>query len=310
MICINFIGLTNNMRKIILILSLISTCFFVNAQDQKEETKEYYMSLKSFRQIVTDTVDIDHLDYIINNGDTLVPYKRQLGKGDNDLKNVKYILKDTTFLSIYKHIAYRSINDKDPRHRYWKDEIVVYFGETVPKGHQRFLKRFIRKNLSDINHLKIKTTRTIEQSNFIIYYDGGFEYEGRFKNDYAKRKNYYTYWNDGKINKVVLKLIPEFYNGDKAILSDLVRGLITNLGYFNRVAYLDCNSIFSNCQNLIENLSQLDKEILKYHYSYGFCVGMTLDFFEEQDATAREFYRLNPESDYPVLYHPENFPKN
>ncbi len=302
-----YIGRNISMRRFFIIIMLICVSNNVCAQIPTGNDKDYYMSLKTFRGKVSDTISLEHLRYRIIKGDTVIPYKRSFGKDSLDLNKVKYILKDTTFLDIYKSIAYRSVDKNEPRHRFWSDDIIIYFGESVSNYYQRKMRKFIRNNLMNIKHLNIKTTHKLENSNFVIYFDGDFEYEGRLKGNYKKRMNYHTYWTGSDIDKVTLKLIPKFYSGKDAILADLLRGFVINLGYFNKSSELGCDSVFSNCYELVEDLNVIDKEILTYHYSRGFCVGMDLKSFEEQDASAREFYKYNEDSNYYVLFRKDRF---
>jgi hypothetical protein len=297
------------MRKFLVILTLLLVSQWSTSQDSLIPKEEFYMSIKSFRQQVTDTMNLEYINYIIRDGDTLIPYRRTVNETDELIK-AKYILKDTTFLNIYKSIAFRSNKTNDPKHRFWKDEIKLFFGKSVPRKHQRFLMRFIKRNLNDIENLNITKTKKLEDSNFIIYYDGDFEYENKFENDYTSRVLYQINWNNNRINKSRIKLYPEFFNKEEQLLGELARTFINNLGYFYESSQLGCDSMFSDCTQPVERLSKIDKEILKYHYSYGFCVGMSLESFEEQDNMAREFYRLNPGSDYFILFRRDDFVEN
>ena len=303
----NYFGRNIKMRVLLIIVILTWLSNGIRAQNPNQYGEDYFMSLKTFREKVSDTISLDHLRYKIVKGDTVVPYKRSFGKDSLELNKVRYILKDTTFLDIYKSIAYRSVDKNEPRHRFWSDDIIIYFGKSVSNYYKRKLKKFIRLNLNDIPNLNIKTTNNLEKSNFVIYFDGDFEYEGRLKNNYKHRINYRTYWTGSDIDKVNLKLIPEFYTGKNAILADLIRGFVINLGFFNKSSELGCDSVFSNCYELVEDLTAIDKEILTYHYSRGFCVGMDLESFEEQDAAAREFYKYNEGSNFYVLFRKDRF---
>jgi hypothetical protein len=295
-------------KKYLFILSLILLIQTIDAQTPPTDSKDYYMSIASFREKVSDTLDISKMRMVIRNGDTLVPYGLTWIEKEH-LTKKKYILKDTTFLNLYKSVAFRAISTYKPQHRYWNEDISIYFGESVPKKHRRYLKRFIKKNLGDLDHLSITTTRNLDASNFVIYYDGDFEYDGRFYNDYSKRTRYHSYWKGSVITKVNIKLIPEFFNNEELLLSELLRTFVINLGYFNESYKLGCESVFSNCVEPVKELTLLDKELIKHHYSYGFCIGVNLQTFEEQDDEAREFYRYNPDSEFFVLLRKDNLKK-
>lgn len=298
MIFIKYIRLNNLLKYIVFFLLLTVTKELAGQDIPQSQT--LYMTLANFRSKLPDSIDIDKLNYIIRGNDTLVPYKRTYDK--DKFERHKYILKDTTFISLYKEIAFRALKGENSKHRYWDEEIKLFFGKSVPKKHIRYLLSFIKKNLKEVENLNVSRTNKVEDSNFIIYYQGDFEYEGRFVNNLDKPCEYYSYWTRNTINRVSLKITPEYYANEKFLLSELLRNFIINLGYFNKLSTLDCSSIFSDCPEIITELSLLDREILKYHYSYYFCVGMDLKFFEEQNLMAREFYRVNPDSDYFVLY--------
>lgn len=290
----------NMSEKQLFIICLTLLVQSIYAQNPPKDSKDNYMSIDSFRKKFSDTLDTSKMAVVIRNGDTLVPYRISWSDKENLIKK-KYILKDTTFVTLYKSIAFRAISNSKPQHMYWKEDISIFFGKSVPKKHQRYLKRFIKKNLGDLEHLSISTTNNLDASNFVIYYDGDFEYEGRFYNDYSNRTLYYSYWKNNRIGRVNMKLTPEFFNSEELLLSELIRTFVINLGYFNESTKLGCESVFSNCIEPIKELTLIDKELIKHHYSYGFCVGVNLQTFEEQDDEAREFYRLNPDSDYYVL---------
>lgn len=305
----NITSVRNSMKKALLFLTLLMVIQISYSQKPVQNDADYYMSLKSFRNLATDTINIKYIKYIVRNGDTLVPYSSSVVENE-DLIRTKYILKDTTFLNIYKSIAYRATGNYDPQHRFWKNDIIIFFGESVPRKHRRFLMNFIKENLGDVKNLNISKTRKLEDSNFIIYYDGDFEYENKFEGDYSNRINYQTNWISNRIVKSRIKMIPEFFNNEELLLSELLRTFVINLGYFNNSKTLGCRSIFSNCMEPIQKLSAIDLEIIKYHYSYGFCVGMNLGSFMEQDDMAREFYRLNPGRDYFVLFRKDDLKKD
>jgi hypothetical protein len=63
---------------------------------------------------------------------------------------------------------------------------------------------------------------------------------------------------------------------------------IKSLGYFNLIKDFDCESYFSDCYSANKKLTELDIELLKYHYSYGICKGTSLETFEEQHKKAKE----------------------
>ena len=142
---------------------------------------------------------------------------------------------------------------------------------------------------SQVDSLNISEVKKVENSNYIVYYFGDFDYDPRMTN--YKKTNYYMYWKNNQIYRCTIKLDAEKYFSKKLRLDKLKEYFVKTLGQFYHINDFGCESYFSNCFSENKKLTTLDIELIKYHYSYGICKGTSLETFEDQHKRAKEILK-------------------
>ncbi len=282
-------------KKILLILLLISS-FFSYSQHTKglkktEHLRTVYMKIKDYKnKYKKQLTKTDSLNFKIINNDTLIKvtnYKSPKGVP------VDYEFKDSLFLNYYKKIAFNHKNDSvssKTKMIYWKKPIKIYFSKSIKgKTKKSFLKftSYLSKNIDSLN---ISEVRKVENSNYIIYYKGDFEYESRMYN--YKNTDYYMYWNgNNQIYKCALKIDSENNFNEKLRLYNMKDYFFRSLGNFKLSNEFKCESFFSNCYSNQKRITNFDLALIKYHYSYGICKGTDLKTFEEHHKKAKKIMK-------------------
>lgn len=249
-----------------------------------------YISLSYFKKSGISITQKDSANFRYHNGDTLVPVPDdfEIPQDKNKVK-VPYEAKDSAFLEIYKNVVYGTDESpKDPLFmRYWKDSVKVYFEPSVPVSHADDLMKFALKISKDIDSLNIKRVYTVDDSNYRIYYLNS-EYNTDFEPRIVNKSGYYLHWNGrNEIYKTDLKINTGQTDNDNYIFELLKFQFFRSLGYFRSSKKLDCRSYLSACR-VPRQLTNIDLELLKYHYSYGVCKGVNLEDFEELHSKFRK----------------------
>jgi len=292
------------MKRSFYLIIAIFVSFYSFGQDTiNRHLSEKYVSLSLYKERFGDTSDTTVFRY--QDGDTLIkvpsdwdPFK------DKKYVKVEYEPKDSTFLSIYKNVVYNTHKGNGAKEcmRYWKNEIKIYFDESVPTSHAKELMQFTRELSGDIDSLTISQNFIPEKANYLVYFlnsEHQTDYEPRIENS---KGGYYISWNgkqqiyDGK-----LKINTELVKSDKYQLQLLKFHFLKSLGYFKSSNQLDCSSYFSAC-NTQRKLSSKDLEILKYHYSYGVCKGTDLKNFIELTTSMNKKLEEDPKAKLYVLH--------
>lgn len=265
--------------------------FLLNAQHHIDTNVvvKSYMPIKLYKENYTrNLTKNDTLNFRIKDNDTLVLITDDIkSKG----RVVPYEPKDSTFLYYYKKVAFNhKDNDfsKNTSMKYWKSDIKIYFSPSVTNKTKNNLMSFAKEISKNIDSLNIYQVKHIEESNYIIYYFGDYEYEPKMVN--YKSSDYYIYWNKNRINRGSIKLDTKKFFNEKLIQHKLREFFIQSIGHFKLIDDFDCESYFSDCYAPDKKLTALDLEILSYHYSYGICKGTSLEIFEEQHKNAQEIY--------------------
>ena len=293
------------MNRTLLILTLCVGLNLVNGQHTTTESE--MIPIKDFIKLTGMSLkDIPIESMIFKDNDTLMRVQFK-DNPNQDLISVPYDYRSKKFTDLYKKVAFKDPNVKDTfagKMRYWKDEMRIYFSDEVSRTDKKGLTDFALQIAEKVDSLKIRVVKNIEEPNYIVYYKNHYEYESRMG---SRAVDFYMHWNGGFINKAALRVDADTYFNEELRLKQLKRYFIKTLGYFENTNELDCNSYFSTCVNVDGELSQLDIELLQYHYSYGFCKGVTLDVYQRQLESA-EIFRDKPHA-YSVAHYKSLFAK-
>lgn len=281
--------MTKSLTITILLLILVQV---VKAQTpQQQKNVQIRMSLKHYKaKYKTPLTAKDTLNFVYVDNDTLVIVKDYVRKPG---ASVPYQYKDSTFLNVYKTLAFNHYKDsvsKNTTMKYWKDDIAIFFSKSVDKKVKKQFMAYAENTLQHIDSLSIKEVKKVEDSNYVIYYNGDYEYESRLSK-YTK-SDYYMHWNNkNQINRLSIRLIKEDFFNPKLRLRELKMYFIKSLGHFKLNRNIDNNHFFSGSYDNEYQLSNFDIEILKYHYSYGICKGTNLETFENQHEKAKDLLK-------------------
>lgn len=274
--------------KSIIFLCLFATSFLSYSQSNTVKLTRAYISLKEYKKKYNKPLTAnDSLNFLIKNNDTLVLLKDyEKPKGTS----VTYIPKDSIFLRHYSYSAFRLKDidslDKQQKMYYWKQPIKIYFAENISKSVKKDFLKFANDISNPIDSLSIQKVNKIEDSNFVIFSNEDYNFEPRIKENGT---DYYISWNgNNQIYKGAVKINKTLFFNDILFLNALKEYFLRSLGHFNLSKYLDCNSYFSNCYSKDKTFSSMDKELLKYHYSYGICKGTDYETFMNQHKRAKE----------------------
>jgi hypothetical protein len=275
------------MKQPTVLIALILFTSIVFAQTHTDTIVRRYMPIKMYKARYNQPLTkIDSLNFRFIDEDTLVLLKDQtMPKG----VRVPYEYKDSTFLNYYKKVAFHHKNDsfsEKTSMKYWKNDIKIFFSRSVSKKTKKDFLSFVEQIDNVVDSLHIKEVKNIEDSNYAIYYFGDYDYEPRMSN--YTTSNYYISWKQNKIYRGAVRLDKSALFGDALIQYKMRELFLQSLGYFKLIDDFECHSYFSNCYSPNKNLTSLDLELLKYHYSYGICKGTDLKTFDEQHARAKE----------------------
>lgn len=283
------------MKTIVTVIVLI---FAISINAQEENTTKHkntthvkhsrtLMPLKYYKKKFNKALTKqDSLEFVYKDSDTFVVLKNYTPKG----VRVLYEYKDATFLDLYTKVAFKFEHDSlknDATMKYWKDDINIYFAKEIPKKSKKNFLNFANTLVKQVDSLQLNEVKRIEDSNYIVYYSGGFEYESRMENYNAS--DYYMFWNGkNQIYKLAMRIkIDDLFN-EKLRLIEMKRLFFQSLGYFQFNTELDCSNYFSGCYDENSEISELDIALLKYHYSYGICKGTDYDTFMMQHKKTKE----------------------
>ena len=219
-------------------------------------------------------------------------------------KNRNFEYRDSAFLQLYRTVAFhpsKMTKEGKVYHKYWKKPLKIYVSPSVPKGSKKYLQKLAAELSSGIDSLKIGFVNELNDANFVVFSNGDFDYEPKI----AGKSDYYLYWNGkNQIYKAYIK-VDQKVAFNEVLLNNLIReNFIATLGYFTLTDKLKCENIFANCFAPDKSISSLDKELLKYHYSYGVCKGIDLETFNDLHKRANEQKKNNPRSVFQVV-HPD-----
>lgn len=263
-----------------------------------QQLSRAYMPLWQYKKMHKEAITKkDSINFIFKEKDTLILISDKDFYQHKKGINVAYEPKDSTFLEIYKDIVYKKHDSygnirkgKKEYMRLWKKPLKIYFAPKLDKHYKRAIKKAV-KDLSSIDSLKISFVEDLNKSNYIIYQiddKNSYQYSNNLKTN--KYIDYYIKWDKGRISdaKLEINLIENSTIDKKENTTILLQNFYQTLGRFFTTSKLPCNSMFSSCNSSKKELTSLDFEIIKYHYSYGICKFTNLKTFEENHTHAKE----------------------
>lgn len=269
---------------------------------------KYYVPISHYKQMGNTLTAQDSLNFMFRNNDTLVLVDQSFLKSSEKEKiKVEYEPRDSSFLEIYKNVVYgKHLKGVKPTEtmRWWKDDVKILFDPTVPQSHRLELMNFAEKISADIDSLTVYEVKDRSNANYFVYYqdtEEGFDHEPRIR---GKSGGYFINWNEKQeLYRGVLKVNSFIYDQPDNLVNALKYHFFGSLGRFYRTKEVSCKSYFSDC-SVNRKVTPLDLELLKYHYSYGVCKGVTLEDFEKLHRTMQEKLKEDPTARLYVV-HPE-----
>lgn len=261
----------------------------------KTEQKRTFIPLsvypKKFKSNLTQE-DISNL--LIRDNDTLVMISNKdfYRKGIS----VPYEPKDSAFLELYKDIVFlkykNSKNSSKPLMRHWKGPLNIFITKNIHSKVRNKLKKFATYLNKEVDSLHIRFVNKLEKSNYVIYgvnSDEDYIYEPKIK---TKTLDYYVHWNKRQeIYNARLQIDTRAYKTRKKLLTETLRLFVSSLGHFNWTYKLPKENYFSAFPFSDKAFTKVDLELLKYHYSYGICKGVSFKIFEETHQRAQEIFK-------------------
>src|SRR5690606_28611732 len=99
------------------------------------------------------------------------------------------------------------------------------------------------------------------------------------------------YWDrNQRIYDCKLQINSNAYKNKEDLILEAKKLFVGTLGHFNKTNLLPKESILSSIYFKNKTFTNIDLEILKYHYSYGICKGTDLNTFEEQHGNAKKIF--------------------
>lgn len=294
------------MKFFFTVLFLLVGIFTMQAQHPTSDTiRHMYITLKGYKLTYkTPLTKQDSLNFRFRENDTLVLINPAT-MSRNGI-TVPYEYKDESFLGYYKKTAFRGSGvdsvDQKQAMRYWKDPIKIYFSKSVSRKTKKEFMALAKEVSQQVDSLQISEVKKVEESNYVVYFFGDYEYDALMKNN--TYTDYYLHWNNkNQIYRCGLKIDPKTFYNEALRASKLKELFVGTLGHFKFINDLGCESYFSDCYSHNKQLTNLDLELLKYHYSYGICKGTSLHDFEVQHEKAKgvlkdhniliDFFHLN-----------------
>lgn len=280
------------MKNSLSFIFFLSIVLLGQAQTKTKHTlRKRYITIEDYQKRYNKPLTKkDSLNMIEKDG-----FKLVLIEDSNDVvkngKSVPYEYKDSTFLAQYTKIGFTHRNNTysdSTTSKYWKQPIKLFFDKNIPNKTKKSFVKFAKNIISQVDSLSVLTVNKIEDSNYIIYYSNGYNYESNLNN--SKNSDYYIYWKNkgSKIYKGAIKINKDKLFNETLRLNKMKSHFILSLGYFSYNKTLDCENFFSGCYQNEVYLSDFDLEILKYHYSYGICKGTYISTFNEQHKRAKK----------------------
>lgn len=284
--------------KVPITFLLIFICSVVFSQEvpEKKSIQTYYLPLKEYKKLGKELTKQDIRDFGFHNGDTLVkmPPDYVPQKNENQFQ-LNYEYRKPEFLEIYKEVVFRN----DSQHlRLWEKELKMFFDPSIPQKHRNAIRHLAEGLSGAVDSLKISEVEKREDANFHLYYTNSrdtLNYEPQLKNS---KSGYWVYWdNRNRLERGFIKINTDSIKNPAYQIANLKHHFFYSLGMFNSSNLFKPNAYLSN-SNKIRNLTALDMEILKYHYSYAKPNGVDKNGFEKFHREIQEIHQKDPSAKF------------
>jgi len=269
-----------------LIILLVHTTY---SYSQHTIPKTGYIEKETFDYFKKNNPDLDSLGYKIDESKIMIEVNNNqfmeiFNKYLAAKVSVPYEKKDTKFLDIYKEVVYRtnltSKKENKLKMRFWKDTIKVYFNKLIPKNQQDSLMNFAYKLSKEVDSLNVKQVYNKDDSNYFIYYINQKQ-DSNYDESIPENSGYYLYWKNNYIYDAKIQHDLSTQKNEEVFNIALLKYYFFNsLGHFSYSDKVEPKSYLSK-SNKLRELTEIDLEILKYHYSYGSFKRVDLKTFEE-----------------------------
>lgn len=240
----------------------------INCFSQKS-TNEICRSYKSIKDVKDQNITLKNAIFLKH--DTLIVSKKIIANSYRvNFKNL-----DTILLNEYKNIVFgkekhrlRYSKEKKTIKR-WNSVIKVYFDKSVSKYLKNELNSLFKELNKNIELLKITVVTSKETSNYFIYSINSKKNVELYPNIKSKAGVAYNFLKNGHniIYSGALRINTSiFYNKDQQSLK-MKELFIGSLGIFNKSTSLPCDSYLSDCYSINKELTKIDIDLLKIHYT-------------------------------------------
>ena len=292
------------MKKVLFLFSFLMA-FQGYCQDslQKQESRRF-LSIDQVRKNNIPMTAQDSLNWVFFENDTLVPVDQFPSEAKNQVK-FPYEPREEEFLKLYKQAVFGHTEEyqKKSTLKIWKDGLRFYFDPSVPETHRKKLLDFSEKIASGIDSLKITEVQERANSNFLIFYrnsEEDLDQEPRVTNE--RSSGYYVNWNSyHQLTHGAIKINAYQIEHEDHQLNLLKYHFFKALGYFHFSPEISCKSYLSGCP-VKREITPIDLEILKYHYSYGMCKGINLKTFEDIHKNAKAALQKHPKARFYLVH--------
>ena len=287
--------------KVQITFLLVFICMAVFSQEipEKKSGQTYYLPLKEYKKLGNELTQQDIRDFRFHQGDTLIkmPLDYVPQKDENKFQ-LNYEYRKPKFLEIYKEVVFR--NDRQ-RLRLWEKEIKMFFDPSIPEKHRNAI-RYLAQGLSGaVDSLKISEVEKREDANYHLYYTNSKDtvnYEPQLKNT---KSGYWVYWDKrNRLERGFIKIDTDSIKNPVYQIANLKYQFFYSLGMFNNSNQFKSNAYLSN-SNKIRNLTALDMEILKYHYSNDKPNGVDKKGFEKFHREIQEIHQKDPSAKFYII---------
>ncbi|GAA0746121.1 hypothetical protein [Gaetbulibacter jejuensis] len=263
------------MKNLFLILFVLISSISIGQNNLDINRK--YVSIKSLKN--SKNINLKNAIYLEN--DTLVVEKSiPMGEFEVDFGDF-----DPEFIEHYKDAVFgnketRRKNFKLSHVKLWTSDIKVYFDKSVDKKTKKELSSFFNEISKNSNSLKISVVSKLELSNYLIYYINSKKDKEHPNIIQQKPITYNLLHSNNKFYSGVLRLNTLSFFSFNDQINSLKVQFFKSLGQFWLINNVPCESILADCYSPTKRLTDLDFNILNFHYKNVYDSDVTIFNYE------------------------------